>query len=332
MTEHPGPSKHPGPSEYDGPSEYVIAVDVGGTSIKGAVVNRAMRQVARLRLPTPRGEGPRAVVDAVAEVLRRLAEHAPGAAAGVVVPGIVDEPSQHALYSAALGWRDLPLAALLSEVTGLSVTLGHDVRAGGMAEARLGAARGADDVLFCAVGTGISAALLLDGRPVSGQGYAGELGHVLTDPAGTACACGGCGCLEAVASAAAIAAAYGARSGRAVTGAAQVAELKAAGDRGAEEVWNRAVTALAMALTSSVSLLSPQVIVMGGGLCEAGELLLGPLRQQLEQRLTFHRRPTVVRAALGDQAGCLGAGLLAWETEEGASEPAACTVACGGAQ
>ncbi|MFJ6075322.1 ROK family protein [Streptomyces sp. NPDC093065] len=315
--------------EHPVPSEYAVAVDVGGTSIKGAVVNRATEPVAGLRRPTPRTEGPRAVVDAVAEVLRRLAEHAPGSAAGVMVTGVVDEPSQRAVYSATLGRRGLPLSEILSRAAALPVTLGHDVWAGGMAETRLGAAQGADDVLFCAIGTGIAAAPLVDGRPVSGHGHADELGHVVTGPEGTACGCGGHGCLEFVASAAA---AYSARSGRTVTGAAQVAGLKAACDPVAEAVWARAVTHLATALASSVSLVSPQVVVMGGGLSEAGELLLGPLREQLDRRLTFHRRPTLVRAAPGDEAGCLGAGLLAWQTVHGATGPAACTGARDGAR
>ncbi|WP_225804459.1 ROK family protein [Streptomyces sp. NK15101] len=307
----------PGTSPSDGPSSCVLALDVGGTVLKGAVLDPAMRPVASLRRPTPRAEGPDAVVDAVAESLldlKRLAserklrvEHT-----GVVVPGIVDEGLQRAVWSANIGWRDLPLAAVLTTRTGLPVTLGHDVRAGGAAECALGAARGARNVLFVAVGTGIAAALSVDGRPVRADGFAGEIGHVRVR-GGTACPCGGVGCLETVASARAVASACTARSGRPAGGAAEVAARLRAGDPVARAVWNEAAEGLAEALATVASLLAPELVVLGGGLAEAGRLLLDPVRDGLDARLTFQRRPVLVRAALGDHAGCLGAGLAAWQ-------------------
>jgi glucokinase len=122
----------------------------------------------------------------------------------VAVPGIVDEAAGLAVFSQNLGWRDAPLRDMIAERTGLPTAFGHDVRTGALAEARLGAGRGCGDSLFLTIGTGISAALLLDGRPYSAHGYAGEIGHVdvgRSEP----CACGATGCLEAIASAAAIA-------------------------------------------------------------------------------------------------------------------------------
>ncbi|MCX5208444.1 ROK family protein [Kitasatospora sp. NBC_00240] len=296
----------------------VIALDVGGTGMKGALLDHALRPVLTLRRPTPRAAGPDAVLDEIVAALAALAERAaehglPVRQAGVVVPGIVDEELGRAVYSANLGWRDLPLAELLARRTGLPVVLGHDVRAGGLAEASLGAARGKRDVLFVAIGTGIAAALLTDGRPVRGGGYAGELGHLVVDLDGAPCGCGGRGCLETVASASAVAAAYTARSGRSVQGAEQVAVLLAQGDADAAAVWARTADALATALASGVTLLAPELIVLGGGLAEAGTLLLEPVRSALAQRLTFQRRPELVRAGLGDEAGCLGAGLYAWQ-------------------
>lgn len=301
-----------------GARDCVVALDVGGTGMKGAVLDPALTPLAVLRRPTPRRDGPDAVVAAITGALRDLAaqaadRHLTVRHAGTVVPGIVDEEAGRAVYSANIGWWDLPLAALLRDASGLPVALGHDVRAGGLAECRAGAARGARDVLFVPVGTGVSAAVVCEGRVVRGGGYAGELGHAVVEPDGDPCACGGRGCLETVASAAAIEAAYTARSGRAVDGAAGVARLVAQGDPVAVAVWDRAVEALAAALATFTTLLAPGLIVIGGGLAEAGGLLLDPLRARLGERLTFQRRPELVRAELGDGAGCLGAGILAWQ-------------------
>ncbi|MFB6613704.1 ROK family protein [Streptomyces sp. NPDC056367] len=312
--------------ERAGTRTCVIALDVGGTSMKGALLDRTMRPLTTLSGATPRHQGPEATVDAITRLMRDLASEAvcvgvEPVAAGVVVPGIVDEPSQRAVHSVNLGWRDLPLAALLTDATGLAVRIGHDVRAGGMAESRLGAARGFDDALFVAIGTGISAALLVEGRPFRAGGYAGELGH-LTVAAGTGqCACGRRGCLETVASARAIAAAYSARSGHEVEGAEEVAALVARADPAACHVWVRAVEALADAFAACAAVLAPEVIVVGGGLSRAGGLLIDPLRVALDRRLSCHRRPELVRAALGAQAGCLGAGLLGWAAAD--ADPAA---------
>ncbi|MFF4343019.1 ROK family protein [Kitasatospora sp. NPDC001540] len=289
--------------------------------MKGALIDRGSGLLATERRPTPRAHGPGAVVDAVEAALGSLAREAARSEltvrrAGVVVPGIVDAERSLAVHSANIGWRDLPLAAVLEERTGLPVTLGHDVRAGALAEVRLGAARGSRDALFVAIGTGVSAAAVSDGRLLTAGGYAGELGHLVVEPDGPPCPCGGVGCLETVASAAEIAAAYTALSGRPVVGAAEVAARLTGGDGAARAVWARAVEGLATALATAVTLLAPEVVVLGGGLAESGGLLLDPVRTRLAEKLTFHRRPRLVAAALGDRAGCLGAGLHAWEAAD----------------
>nr|WP_051494281.1 ROK family protein [Streptomyces exfoliatus] len=311
---------------HDRAHDCVIGLDVGGTGMKGAVLDRSMQPVASLRRPTPRAEGPDAVVAAVTEALLDLGGLAAERDltvrhAGVVVPGIVDEGLRRAVWSANIGWRDLPLAALLERGTGLPVRLGHDVRAGGVAECALGAGRGMRNVLFVAIGTGIAAALVCDGAPVVSGGYAGELGHVVVEPGGTACSCGGAGCLETVASATAVATRYTALTGRTVSGAAEVAALTGRGDPVARAVWERAADALAAALATVTSLLAPELVVLGGGLAEADALLLDPVRAGLSERLTFQRRPVLARAELGDRAGCLGAGLAAWQA---AGHPDSC--------
>jgi glucokinase len=298
---------------------WVVALDVGGTTMKGAVVGPDGATRCPLRRPTPHDQGPDAVVAAIGAALGELQEDARQsglevAAAGVVVPGIVDEARGLAVFSANLGWRDLPLRALLEARTGLPVGFGHDARAGALAEATLGAARGERDVLFVPVGAGIAGAAIVDGRPLVAGGYAGELGHLQVDPAGEPCGCGGRGCVETVASGPALARRYAARSGRPVAGAAAaVAAAVRAGDPDAVAVWADAVAALAQALAAAVGVLASRVVVVGGGLAGAGDLLLRPLAEALPARLSPGAMPVprLVLTALGDQAGCLGAALLA---------------------
>lgn len=309
--------------------ECVVGLDVGGSSMKGVVLARGDRRAEVARRPVPRGAAADVLVAAIGDVLDELVTQAVAAglttlACGVAVPGTVDESRGLAVYSANLGWRDLPVRDLLATRTGLPVAFGHDVRAAGLAEARWGAAsdsEGAGCLLFVAVGTGIAGAVVLDGRVLSGDGYAGEIGHVRACGEDEPCPCGGRGCLETVASAASIARRYTSRTGRAVGGASDVARLVGEGDPDARAVWDAAVAHLADALTAAATLLAPHTIVVGGGLAEAGPLLLDPLRDGLSERLTFPRVPRVRTAALGEDAGCLGAALLAWRTvEKGSGE------------
>ena len=299
---------------------YVLALDVGGTGMKAALLDADGRPGHQTRRPTPRDQGPQAVLDAVLDLAAELratgrrVHGADPAAAGVCVPGTVAEDEGVARYAANLGWRDVPLRSLLTErLAGLPVAVGHDVRAGGLAEGRLGAGAGVDRFLFLALGTGVAGALGIDGRIEAGaHGSAGEIGHVVVAPDGPTCGCGQRGCLEALASAAAVGRAWAAASGRPHATAADAAAAVAAGDPTARQVWREAVAALAAGLLTAVTLLDPRTVIVGGGLAEAGDLLLDPLREELRRRATFQPLPTIVPAALGDTAGCLGAGLLAW--------------------
>jgi glucokinase len=298
-------------------TRHVVAVDVGGTETKAALAvgtPTSATALAHRRRRTPRagdGDGTaKAVVDAVVELVEELAGDAPVEAVGVVVPGVVDEARGIGVYSANLGWHGFPFADELRGRLELPVAFGHDVRAGGLAEHRLGAARGLTDAVIMPIGTGIAAALVLGGRLHAGAGQAGEIGHVDVGH-GEACGCGQCGCVEARASSAAIARRYTERTGRPVGGAVQVAEAMRAGDPAALTVWEEAVDALARGLLLVTTLLDPQAVVLGGGLALAGDQLVAPLRARLDELATFQRRPELRLAALGDEAGCLGAALLA---------------------
>ncbi|MDQ0684598.1 glucokinase [Streptomyces achromogenes] len=297
---------------------HVIALDVGGTGMKAALIGADGAVLHRARRATGRERGPDAVVDGVLEFAADLREHGarqhgePAAAAAVAVPGIVDEVGGVAVYSANLGWRDVPLRALLAQRLGAPVALGHDVRTGGLAEGRIGAARGADRFLFVALGTGIAGAIGVDGRVEAGaHGFAGEIGHIVVRPGGAPCPCGQRGCLERFASAAAVGEAWAAAVGNPAADAADCAKAFASGDPEAVRVWQGAVDALADGLVTALTLLDPRTLVIGGGLAEAGEALFTPLRDAVRRRVTFQKLPEIVPAALGDSAGCLGAGLLA---------------------
>jgi len=294
-----------------------LAIDVGGTSLKGELVDAGGTVLAARTAPTPRDPHAR---DAIAEVGRALLADAAGrpvVAAGVVVPGVVDPAAGVATYSANIGWRDLELVAALGDAWQLPVRIGNDVAAGGVAEHRTGAGRGVADQVFVSIGTGIAAALLSDGKLLSGDGGStAELGHVVVRP-GTTCGCGGDGCLEAVASASAIARRYAALSGRSVTGARDVVD-HLTDDEVAQRVWGDAVEALADGLTTVALLFGPSLVVLGGGLGQAGDRLLDPLRAALAARSRVVSAPSLATARHGSRAGVVGAGLLAldgWEAE-----------------
>ena len=282
----------------------VLGVDVGGTTVKGVVVDPTGRILRESRRPTPSpdptGQG---VADAVAEVVTTLDDTA-RLPVGVVVPGIVDETRGIAVLSANLGWTDVPLSAMLERRLGRPVGFGHDVRAGALAEARWGAAREASGVVaFVPIGTGVAAAVLIDGRPVVGGGWAGEIGQTLLTAgpyAGRRA--------EEVASAAGTARRAGLADARAVAAAVD------AGDPAAVAVWHDTVEVLADVLAGLTASVAPETIVLGGGLALSGATLTAPLERALDARLSILRRPRLRPAELGDRAAALGAALLAPES------------------
>ena len=311
-----------------GRAACVVGIDVGGTTLKGGVCDRDAAIVHGERRPTARDDAD-ALVDGIVALAGDLAAEgrrrfeADGiAGVGLAVPGLVDETRGVALRAVNLPWRDLALAEVAGGRLGLPVLLCHDVRAAAVAEAALGAGREVDDFLFVAIGTGIGGAIVHGGQPFLGaHGRAGELGHVVVEPGGPRCACGASGCLEAIASAAAIERAYAAASGGCGgdgPSAREVAALVEADDPVAGKIWARAARALGAALADAVALLDPGLVVVGGGLAEAGAQLLDPVAAELAARSRLGPPPRVVAAELGADAGCRGAALLAWRTLESA--------------
>jgi glucokinase len=313
-----------------GPGEAVLAFDVGGTDMKAALVDQsgAMREVVRVRTPLVKGElasaelerdvsstagTGEAVLAEVARLAKEFADRHPSvapAAAGLLVPGQVDDESGIGVFAENLGWHNMPFRERASALLDLPVAFSHDVRGAGEAEYRLGAAAAFSDVVVMIVGTGIAAAIFMQGRLYLGGGLAGEIGHSRVAD-GPQCACGGRGCLEAVASAGAIARRYTALTGRQVTGAKEVLERAADGDSDADAIWQSALDALALGISHTVALLAPEAIIIGGGLAGAGDALFVPLRERLDAILTFHRRPQLIPASIGADAGLIGAALRA---------------------
>lgn len=296
------------------PTEVVVAIDVGGTAMKCALVDQHGVVVYSQRRPTQRERGWQAVVDSIVDTAAELAQlegfHAK--AVGLVVPGVIDAEHGIAIYASNLGWRDVPFKDLVEARTGLPTVLSHDVRAGGLAEARLGGGRDSQQMLFIAIGTGIAGAYVVNGKTLEGaHGSACELGHIVVRPDGPRCGCGQQGCVEALASAVTFEQHYARRSGEDKPAPEIIAAID--DDPIAAQVWAETVDVLADGILIGIALLDPDTVVLGGGLAQAGDQLLNPLSNALHSRATFHTVPKLARAELGDEAGCIGAALLGLE-------------------
>lgn len=294
-------------------------VDVGGTSVRRSVVELDGRGQPVLGevVAEPAATDPGAAVEQVLVTAERASRGVD--AVGVVLPGVVDEASGRGVWSENLGWRDVPFGELLRARLGVPAAVGHDVRGWGDAERRWGAARGLANVAVVVVGTGISAAIVVDDHPLVARGQAGEIGH-LRVAGDEPCACGGTGCLEAVASAAGIVRQYNAVAAEPVTGAVDVAEAVRRGEAVAVEVWHTALDRIADGLAAMSTVVAPEVIVLGGGLARSGEdLFLAPLRARLAARLTYTPVPDLRPAVFAGTGGLIGAACLAARTTKESS-------------
>jgi glucokinase len=320
--------------------EPVLGVDVGGTNIRAALVDRETGAVRAVEGRALEGRSPAEVVAAASRAIAAVAGRhggAPFRRIGVGIAGQVLGKSGVVLNAPNLGWRDVPFGAMLGRELGVPVRVVNDLSAAAWGESRFGAARGVSDVLVVFVGTGVGSGIVVGGRLHEGaRGVAGELGHVKVRPPrpgepARPCGCGSSGCLEAYAGGANLAArvrsevAAGAPTqildlvggdvSRITT--AHVEEACAAGDGYARRLWDEVGELLATAVANAVTLLNPERLVLGGGVLRGSPTL----REIVESRLPAAASPTaaaeltIAAAARGDEAGVVGAALLGSEGE-----------------
>jgi len=303
-----------------------LGIDVGGTNLRAALVELETGAVVALRRHALAGRSPGEVVSVAASLARALGAE-PGTTVGVGFAGQLQAGSGVVLNAPNLGWRDVPLGELLSGALGAPVRVANDLSAAAWGEARFGAARGARESLVVFVGTGVGAGLLLGGRLHEGAGgVAGELGHVKVDrPPGTAprrCGCGMTDCLEAWAGGAAVEArvreavaegrAPAPAPGEARSGAGRTDVAARAGEEWALSLWEETAGLLGRAVASAATLLDPGRVVLGGGLLLGNALLYEMVERRIREETsrTAAAHLVVARAALGDEAGVVGAALL----------------------
>lgn len=299
----------------DGPC-VALGIDMGGTHSRVGLVDRQGRVLAAVKARTLAAEGPGAALDRLAEAARGLlaAREAEGrihpgdvAGIGIGTPGPVDVHRGVILSSPNLpGWRDVPVAARLSEALGMPVRHERDANVALLAEAWLGAARGHRDVVLLTLGTGIGGSVLVGGALHHGRdGFAWECGHMTIDPDGPPCGCGNRGCLEAFASGTGLQRRTG-REGPELFAAA------AAGEAAALAAVREAGAYLGIGLASLANIFNPSLIVLGGGLAAQLPLFYEPMVAEMRRRAfaAVTEGLEVVPAALGDQSGILGAARL----------------------
>ena len=289
-----------------------LGIDLGATNLKWATVERIgadWRAVDEGNVPTPAADGPEAVVARIVEVAREAAACRPGiASAGIGVPGLYDPATGTArfLVNVPGDWAGRPVGPPVEAALGIPVALINDARAFGLAELRLGAGRGVPAMVGLTLGSGVGGVIAIDGRVVLGHdGTAGELGHQTIDPNGPPCGCGNHGCLEAFVRADRFAAACG------TTTPAEAVVAARAGDAQALAGLAEMGRYLGIGIANMVVVVSPDRVVIGGGVAAAGDLLFEPIRAELRRRVwtTDLAEVTVVPAELGTLAGAIGAAI-----------------------
>lgn len=307
-----------------------VGVDVGGTKVAGGVVDEDGVLLTRTRRPTP-GSSPQDVEDTIAAVVADLRGEHDVAAVGIGAAGFVDLARSRMIFAPNLAWRDEPLRDEVSRRVGLPVVVENDGNAAAWAEHRFGAGRGQSHLVVLTVGTGIGSGVVLDGTLYRGHtGIGPEFGHLQMVAAGRRCGCGQRGCWEQYCSGRALVReareiadvrpAYGTRLLELGDGqpegieGPEVTQAAREGDPAALECFDRIGCWLGQGLADLTAMLDPAGFVVGGGVGEAGELLLAPARATLAERLTggAHRpTPEVRPAQLGNDAGLVGAADLA---------------------
>jgi glucokinase len=310
-------------------ARHALGLDVGGTKILAVRTDEEGVVLARAEVPTP-ADDPEATLAAMVEAARGLLSPEVRAI-GVGAAGMVEHATGILRFAPNLAWRDLEIARRMRSALGLPCGLDNDANVAAYGELRIGAGRGCRHLLLVTVGTGIGGGIITGGRLYRGaHGFAAEVGHIIVEPGGPPCGCGNRGCFEQVASGAAIR-----RLGREAVAAEPDSPLGRLAGHDPEAVTGELVTRAARGgdptalgilaevgrrlgegIAGLVNVLDPEVVVVGGGVARAGDLVLDPARAAfaLAVEAPEHRPPVaIVPAELGAEAGAIGAALLALE-------------------
>jgi glucokinase len=305
-TARPAPSRH-------------LGLDLGGTNIKIVVLAHdadGWRVLHRDQVPTPAADGPDRVVARLAEVGGDAIDRCPGVSSvGIGIPGLYDPVAGATRFLVNIpgAWDGHPVAGPVGEALGLPTALINDARAFGLAELRLGAARDASSMVGLTLGTGVGGVIAIDGRVHQGHdGTGGELGHQTLDPNGPTCNCGNRGCLEAYARADRIAEAC-------ATATVEEAIARArSGDERALAGFERVGRYLGVGIANMITVITPDRVVIGGGVAAAADLLLDTIRDEVRRHVftTTLEEVEIVLAELGTWAGAIGAAIHGAEQAE----------------
>lgn len=330
--ERHGLAKGPDHRSHTMMGRVVIGVDLGGTKIAIGAVTRTSDVLIARNIPTPAAEGGEAVLEAIVALVGEVADEAgqegwTTVGVGMATPGIVHPADGTVVYATPTlsGWSGLRLRDRVATATGLPTMVMNDAHAAAWGEWMAGAGRGATNMAMVTLGTGVGGGVVAGGQLMLGsQGAAARFGHLSVDANGPRCYCGGIGCVELYASGAAIARAAQAAlergvetSLRHVAGpltAADVVEAGLAGDAYAAAALAEAGRSLGVALATLVTVLNPEVVVVGGGLSAAGDALLGPAEREMRGRLLplLAESVSLQRTELGERAAVVGVALWAW--------------------
>jgi glucokinase len=320
----PKPLAHP-------EAPYVVGVDLGGTNIRAALVDRAGQIVQEARRPSLADQPPAATLANIREAAHAVMEAqgvAPRAVVGIGIglPGIMDSETGVCFWSPNFPqWQDVAIPPAVGEPLGLATFILNDAKCAALGELQFGAGRGARNMVMITLGTGIGGAFVVDGRLLIGpNGSIGEVGHQTIDPAGPRCGCGNFGCWEQLCARDAIverALRQIQRGRETVLGSgreeevtpARIASAAAAGDAVARDVMEETGFYVGVGVANLINMLNPEVFVIGGGIAQAGRVLFDPLERTVRARAVALQARTaqIVPAELGDNAGVMGAVVFA---------------------
>lgn len=310
--------------------KHYFGIDIGGTFIKGAIINEDGVIVSKEKIPTDYAKGGDRVVENIVGLCKKLLSNvdmkmADITAIGMGVPGMIDGKEGVVVTTNNLGWKNFPIAKKVEELTGLAVKISNDANAAALGEMKFGYGGTYKNIIMLTLGTGVGGGIIIDGKIVEGNRGAGaELGHSVIEMGGEPCTCGRRGCLEAYASATAII-----RDTKRAMQAHPDSKLWEVGsidavngktafdyydtDKYAKDVVDSYIKHLACGITNMATIFRPDAIILGGGVCAQGDTLIKPLKEILDNEIfgkDMGPRVALLTAKLENDAGCLGAAAL----------------------